>query len=103
MRIAPCWMCAPAAIPMQSITSLEMRVKYVSGKHVLAGALFGLAIGSAYGTVEAKREFRGCRDGPCGLAALDIPVLGVGSMLVGAVVGGLWRADRWIRVPVRYP
>jgi hypothetical protein len=102
MRIARCELCTPVAVPTQHIESLEVRTgKYVSGRHILVGALIGLAIGTAYGTIMAERDLHGCRDGPCGLAALDVPVLGVGGTLLGAVGGGIWRADRWVRVPVR--
>jgi hypothetical protein len=57
--------------------------------------LVGVVGGASYGFMSAKRDAKGCRDGPCGLAYLAVPIAGTGGFLLGAIVGISIHYDSW--------
>ena len=97
--LGTCGHCIPLMLPMREITSIEVSTgQYLPGTHIIGGALVGLVAGASYAWYTAARDTRNCHDGPCGLAYLAVPVFGMGGGLIGGIVGGLWRSERWERV-----
>ena len=91
-----CRECAPEAQPWSRITRVDVREGTTwSGRHMALGALGGGVIAAAIETQRVRRDMARCHDGPCGLAVLGIPIVGLLGAAGGAVLGALWRVDSW--------
>jgi hypothetical protein len=67
----------------------------------LKGAGLGLLIGAGVGGLLAYQSERNCRDGPCGVAYIVVPLGGVAGLFLGAAGGSLIRYEDWQPAPIR--
>jgi hypothetical protein len=83
LRPERCRMCAPEAIPRESMTRLEVSG---AGGHPLRGMAVGLVAGALVGGALPCRGSHGGEGPPCGLAQANGAAWGA---IVGALVGGI--------------
>jgi hypothetical protein len=82
------------SFPRDTVTRVE--VLQARKGHWLMGAIIGTALGAAIGAVETP----GCggNDGDCYTRGENIAYGSLGPGIVGALVGALYKTDRWIEV-----
>ena len=99
-----CRDCAAEAQPWARVTRVEVSEGMTwSGRHIAIGAFAGGVIAAWLDKRKVDRDLARCNDGPCGLAALEIPVVGVLGAVGGAVLGALWRAESWREIYAAEP
>lgn len=88
--LRPCESCRADALSVHSLGEVDVnRGRHFSAGHVVEGALAGLAIGAAAGILYTWQAERNCHGDLCGLAGLSIPcgaAIGVGGLIVGAII-----------------
>ena len=94
-----CRECAPEAQPWAGLTRVEVSEgKTLSGRNAVIGAVVGGVVATLIEKRRVDRDVARCRDGPCGLESLAIPVVGVLGAAGGAFLGALWRVESWREV-----
>jgi len=91
-----CAECVPEAQSWARITRVDVREGTTwSGRHIAIGALAGGVVAAWISKRNVDRDLARCHDGPCGLAVLEIPIVGVLGAVGGTVLGALWRVESW--------
>ena len=91
-----CAACAHEAQTWAHITRVDVSEGTTwSGKHIAIGALAGGTVAALIDTRKVRRDMANCHDGPCGMAVLEIPIVGLLGAVGGTVLGALWRVESW--------
>jgi hypothetical protein len=81
--------------PREQLTKVEV----VTGRrrHTLQFGLVGLGLGAVMGAIDPP----GCDpDGTCWTRAENIGYTSIGTGMIGALIGALYRTEQWVEVPV---
>lgn len=81
--------------------ALVTKVSVSRGKknHLIQGVIAGAALGALAGVLETPAG-PGCQTGDCWTRGENVGYGTLGMSLVGALVGALYRSDRWVEVPL---
>lgn len=91
-----CGECAAEAQPWARIERVEVsQGKTWSGRNTAIGILAGGVVAAWLEKRSVDRDLARCHDGPCGLAVLAIPAVGLLGAVGGGVLGALWRVESW--------
>ena len=87
------------AIPLASVTRLELSMPRTLGWQAGQGALYGSTIGVFGGSIVG---FTACLvpDGAINCARAGAVIFGAGGALVGAIIGAMTTGTRWEEVPL---
>jgi hypothetical protein len=97
VRLQLCDTCSIAAYPLSALSAVDVSMgPRRRGDTALKGVGIGLLAGVGAGFLLAYHVERGCRDGPCGIGYVILPIVGgTAGLFLGGAAGSFVRYEDW--------
>lgn len=102
LRLQPCKSCVADVYTLASLSAVDVSLgRQTQTATIVNGAWLEAVAGIGSGWLFGWLETRGCRDGPCGVAYVAIPIFGLAGLFTGATIGSLRRHEDWQPAVIR--